>query len=305
MTADSTHVLTELWLRQSRWSAAANRAKAQVNRYRIISLTLVVIAATLGAAAPAIDRFSEVGGRISGFVAGTALGLLPLVRARLGIGIYQTWSRLRSVSEALKAEVYTFLAGVDPYRGPDRVLVLHTRSWDVLAKGDDLLRYLREIRAVARPLPEVTDLASYLRLRVGAQSDGYYRKNATILARKASRVRNVNTYLAILAAVLGVAASFGRVELAPWIGVVGTLTGAVIAHSAAARYSFLQLEYLRTAEHLDRIVQIYGHGAASPDRDDSLVAECERVISFQNEAWMAELVTTPVEEPEAAIPPPV
>ena len=270
-----------------------------------MSLVFVVIAATLGAAAPVIGMASDIGGRASGLVAGIALGLLPLPRFRLGIAIYQTWSRLRSVSEALKAEVYTFVAGVDPYRDADRLHVLRRRSRDVLMKGDDLLKYVDRVESGPRQLPRVTDVASYLSLRVGQQIDGYYRPQAASMGRKAQRVRVLQVCFAVAAVVLGVFSSIGYTEIAPWIGVIGTVTGAVTAHSAAGRYGYLQLEYLRTAEQLDRLVAEYHDAAPTPQRDDDVVAECERVISYQNEAWMAELVTVPPQEPGVDVPPPV
>jgi hypothetical protein len=298
-------VLSDLWRRQRTWSQAANRAKTQVNRRRVLSLALVVIAAGLGAAALPVSKVSELGGSTCALLAGVALGLLPLMRIRLGLETYEKWSRLRSVSEAIKAEVYTFLAGVDPYRGSDRVRVLRARGREVLARGDDLLGSLRDIEAGPRPLPDVKDVPTYLRLRVSEQADGYYRQSAVGMARKARRVRRVQGVLAVCAVVLGVVASSGHTEVAPWIGVIGTVTGAVIAHSAAGRYAFLQLEYLRTAEQLARIVDEYDDAPPTPERDDRLVADCEQVISFQNEAWMAELVTTHPVEADAGIPPPV
>lgn len=276
-----------------------------MGRRRVLSLALVVVAAVLGAAAIPVSRANEIGGRTCGLLAGVALGLLPLVRIRLGLETYEKWSRLRSVSEAIKAEVYTFLAGVDPYRGADRVLVLRLRGREVLARGDDLLGSVGRVERGLRPLPQVTDVASYLRVRVREQADGYYRRHAGGMARKAKLVRYAQGVLAVCAVVLGVVSSAGYTEVAPWIGVIGTVTGAVIAHSAAGRYAFLQLEYLRTAEQLARIVDEYHDAPPTAERDDRLVADCEQVISFQNEAWMAELVTTRPTESDPGIPPPV
>jgi uncharacterized protein YjiS (DUF1127 family) len=69
--------------------------------------------------------------------------------------------------------------------------------------------------------------------------------------------------------------------------VVTTAAGAVAAYVAAERYEFLWVEYARTATELrrlaDRRTAADGHALS----DGELVAECEQVISVQNQAWMA------------------
>jgi hypothetical protein len=167
-------VLRDLWSQQRAWSRAADRAKAEVGRYRIASLLLVVLASGLGTAAPVVSGLSDLAGRISGLAAGVALGLIPLVRNRLGVSMYEIWSRLRSMSEALKVEVYMYLSGVDPYRGEDRTTKLLVRSNEVLERGDDLVIRLRAADRKERPLPAVRDPASYLDLRVEPQISRYY-----------------------------------------------------------------------------------------------------------------------------------
>jgi hypothetical protein len=306
MVFNSADMLQNLWSRQRAWSKAADRAKADVARHRLASLLLVVLAAGLGAAAPELGRVDDHAGRICGLVAGVSLGLIPLVRSRLDVSTYEAWSRLRSVSEALKVEIYTYLAGVDPYRDEDRGAKLMQRGTDVLRKGDDLLDRIRTSDQRERPLPAVTDVPTYIDQRVRRQARTYYEPQARQMGRRARRVRVAQTVLSLAAVGLGVLASTNDTGLAPWIGVIGTISGAVIAHSAAARYSFLQLEYQRTAAELDRILERYEHShPTGPVLDDWLVATCEAVISFQNEAWMAELVTPRRDDSDASIPPPV
>ena len=304
---DPGTVVRDVWIRQRAWSRAADRAKAEVGRYRVASLLLVVIASGLGAAAPIVGDFSDSAGRLCGLVAGISLGLIPLVRHRLDRPTYERWSRTRSISEALKAEVYTYLAGTGAYRGTEREQTLQTLTEEIAERADDLVPYLNRADGRARPTPAVTDVASYLTLRVESQIHGYYMRHGRRMANRARLVRRAQAGLAIAAVVLGVVASAGQTAVAPWIGVIGTVSGAVIAHSAAARYSFLELEYYRTAEQLTRLIKRYQRSVdPGPEMEDWFVSECERVISFQNEAWMAELVTTPRQtSSEVTIPPPV
>lgn len=121
----------------------------------------------------------------------------------------------------------------------------------------------------------------------------------------ASLVRSVQLVLGMVAVALGAVAALHVTELGPWIGVLGTVSGAVIAHGAAARYDFLQLEYLRTAEQLRRLVADYRRRrAVDVASADAVVTTCERVISIQNEGWMAELVKERDADAEPPVPRP-
>jgi hypothetical protein len=72
MTEVANALLADLWNRQRLWSKAADRAKAEVGRYRLASLTLVIVSASTGTAAPAIAEVNATSGRICGLVAGVA-----------------------------------------------------------------------------------------------------------------------------------------------------------------------------------------------------------------------------------------
>lgn len=71
-----------------------------------------------------------------------------------------------------------------------------------------------------------------------------------------------------------------------------TISAALTAHVAAVRYEFLLIEYARTAAQLERL-RDRRHPPADPNQaahaDGEFVAQCERIISAQNEAWMAKL----------------
>jgi hypothetical protein len=308
MTITTTHDLVEeLWRKQRAWSRAADRAKSEVERFRLLSLVLVVLAAALGTAAPVLAPIEPAAGRIAGVVAGVSLGLLPLVRRRLRLPTYERWSRLRSISEAIKAEIYRYLAGVRPYRGEDKVRVLFERTGRFLneSSSGDLVGLLRKSDEEVRPLPDIHDVPSYIEVRARRQIERYYEPKRQAMRRRARIVRAAQVVLGAISVALGLVAGLGATSLAPWIGVVGTVSGAVIAHSAAARYGFLELEYARTADELKRTITRYSIHEQDEESDDALVRRCERVISYQNEAWMAELIKERGDDPEIAIAPPI
>jgi hypothetical protein len=94
------------------------------------------------------------------------------------------------------------------------------------------------------------------------------------------------------------AVSVPQWDLGAWIAVVTTISATVAAHVGATRYEYQLIEYIRTAEELSQL----RHDATatiSPAELDQLVAQCERIISIQNEGWMAKLSSTPQEEPKS------
>ncbi|WP_131787220.1 hypothetical protein [Protofrankia symbiont of Coriaria ruscifolia] len=80
------------------------------------------------------------------------------------------------MSEGLKAEIYTCLAGVDPYQGPqdERDRRLLERS-EAIQQAADILPPAAPISGTSssRPWPEIDSLDSYVTHRVDDQIDYY------------------------------------------------------------------------------------------------------------------------------------
>ena len=285
MSDDST--VAEVWDRQSVWSQTANRMKASIGRFRAGSLILTVAGAVVAAAAGIAGVPPAVASALA-VVAAVAVGLLPVLRPRWSGTVLRDWTRARSVSEALKSEVYLCLARAGDYAGPDRDARLFASSDAVVRDAADLLRHTSGIDPVRRPVPAVTDHATYV---------DFYRPRAAHLQARLSWFRRAELALAVAGVVLGaLAARFPDWGVGVWIAVVTTVTAAVAAQVAAARYDYLVVEYLRTADELARLRRAAAR-ATSPAKLDDLVVRCERVISIQNEGWMAKLSTEPDAKP--------
>ena len=115
--------------------------------------------------------------------------------------------------------------------------------------------------------------------------------------RELTHGRGAELTLAAAAVVLAATAgSLGVKGAAAWVPVITTVSAALAAHVAAARYEFLLVEYARTAAQLERLRdgrQSLADPGQAAHADDGFVAQCERVISAQNEAWMAKLSSDP------------
>jgi hypothetical protein len=285
----ATSVVERAWREQSVWSQVANRLKRDLERKRTLALGFTVVGAVLSAAAVAVGLSSGVA-KVLAFASAASVAVAGLVRVRTGKRAVQDWTRARSVSEAMKSEVYLYLTRLRDEGDDDREVKLGQRIGDIEDDGSDLLRFKLDVTPHHRPLPQVDDVESYLRVRVGGQLDDYYRPRAAELGRKVTLFRRIELGLGIAGAVLAAAAgTWEREAIAVWVPVVTTVGAAITAHAAAARYEYLLVEYLRTAEELERLRD--RRGSASNLTDEALVKKAENIISVQNQGWMAKLTS--------------
>jgi hypothetical protein len=296
----ATDLLDALWRQQSLWSRTANRMKARIERARAGALAVTVAVAMAGTLAGVLTTTQPMAGRVLAGVAAFGAAALPLLRPAWSGRALRDWTRARSVSEALKSEVYLWLAHAGDYRDDLHAARLRENTDKVRTDAADLLRYQAGIEPEKRELPPVHDVQSYFAVRVSDQITTYYRRQAAQLRRKLRWFRTIEIALALLAAALGAAAAtFGRPSFAPWIAVVTTITTAVAVHVAATRYEFQLIEFLRTA---DRLEQLKGKAATAGSTKElnTLATAAEAVISIENQGWMAKLAEDPPEQQAAA-----
>jgi hypothetical protein len=282
-----------VWDRQSVWSRTANALKDRLQRSRVLVLALSVAAAVLVTSGAQLASLSSATGKVLAWLGAAAAAVSAVFSARAGRDAVADWTRARSTSEALKAEVYLYLAGVAPYRDADRLQRLKSRTDGILRSAGDLEARTAGVDAEPRDLPAVSDVPTYTAERVTRQIDGYYRPRARTMDTLAGRFATAATGLAIVAALLSAGAAVLAVdEFAAWLPVVTTVSAALAAHAGAQRYDGLALEYSRTATQLERL-RLDEPDPATADAAalDTYVQQCEQVISVQNEAWMALSVT--------------
>jgi hypothetical protein len=275
------------WQRQSVWSQTANRLKAGQGRLRGSRLILTVIAAALALAASQTKSVSKPASLALAVVAAVGLAAVGLLRGRTNAEQVRRWTRARSVSEALKSDVYLFLSGSDGRDPAEREQRLGAEVQRLEDEAGDLQRYTEGLSAVNRPLPLVHDVASYLEVRVRqSQLEGYYAPKARLMRKRLRQLKVIEVTLALTASALAALAVISA-DVSAWAAVVTTAGGAVAAYIAAERYEFLWIEYSRTASELRRLLARRTAADGQPLSDSELVAACEQVISIQNQAWMA------------------
>ena len=300
-----------VWDRHRIWSLVAEERKSKVTRFRLVVLYLIIA----GAALQTLATQLPAGGWIAALVGGVCLGFVPIITSRhLGRDKTNEWTRSRSASEGIKAEVYSFRAGAAPYGGGDKVDLLVTRVEEITAAGVDLNNFYAMHKSDGKPPPPPLDRNGYIQKRVKDQVDGYYRKTARRLAKKAKQLRNAEYALATIAAMIGlIVGSVGGVEavsgdgaasnggspppefvawvrgnIGVWVAVLTTAAAATTAHIAASRLDEQVSQYLATAQRLENLL-LRLSSAVAPDSPEwsEFVKKCEDAISAQNQAWMA------------------
>ncbi|MEU2030931.1 DUF4231 domain-containing protein [Nocardia amamiensis] len=286
--ADSRRAVAEwAWQRQNVWSKTATDLKAGLHRARQWRLGLTVMGAGLalaGSQLEPVDEAAAVTAAVAGAVLMAAVGVSA---GRHSVQKIRQWTRARSVSEAIKSEVFLFLTSAGNYAGEDRRQRLDAEVQRLEREAGDLRGYSEGVVATARSLPAVDDVDSYLRLRVRqSQLERYYEPRAQLMRRRVRTFKAIGVTLALAAAALAAVAAVSP-NIGAWASVATTAAGTVAAYAAAERYETLWIEYCRTAAELRRLADQRTAADGRPLSPTELIAECENVISVQNQTWMA------------------
>ena len=143
----------------------------------------------------------------------------------------------------------------------------------------------------AKDIPSMPmSVEDYVRERVNEQINTFYVPSAKKYETYSRRWNVGRWFLGAIAAILGVVGGAAPSSMTGvWIGVVGVMTSAVAAHTAAGRYSYLVLSYQSTSDQLEKLVSAWRDKIID---DQELVQECEATISVENQAWMAQGIRT-------------
>lgn len=274
----------EVWDRQSVWSQAADHTKTSVNLSFALVLGLVAVAAVLSALSTQLEVDHPGAARWLAVAAAAAVATIPLARRGSAPTAVEAWVRMRAVSEALKSDLYLYLAGAAPFTGPDRDLLLRDRADELLDSAHDLSGHVLNHVPQVRPLPAVTGPQTYFVQRVDRQVEDYFRPAALRTSQRLAWTRRIEMLFGLAGAILAVLGASGFPAATIWVGVVTTVTAAVTSHLASARLEFLHLEYSRAGGELARLRA----RANNPEADLlDLIARCEQAISLQNSTWVA------------------
>jgi len=284
-------ILDELWREQAVWSQTANRMRHQIERARTASLVLAITAASAGAAAGATADDRPAMATALAIAAALAAALLPVLRPAWSGAALQNWTRARATSEALKSQIYSWLAKSGDPDDPDGTR-LDEAAATLLDGVADLRLHVRDERPATRELPAVQDPRSYFEVRVLDQIERYYRPKAAELQRRLRTLNRLQVGVALVGAAIAAVAAVLGPSAATWVAVATTIGTSLTVHVQATQYEEQQIKFLQTADRLERVSRRAGT-KASTDELLALAVEAERIITAENEGWMALLNETP------------
>jgi hypothetical protein len=311
--SDPATFVESAWRDQARWSEVAGRLKSSLDRWRLAAACAGAIGALLATAAGTIAGLQadpadpwavrwgaelDLARRSSAALAALLLALVPYVlKARVSADQVRAWNRARAASEALKETIYRWLLGAPPFAAAPSPADLVRRCQAIKQGLADLGAVAAAVEAPPKARPASLDPDGYVAERVNAQVDGYYLKKSRTNALAAARLRGLEFALSLAATALGAVAGLAEPMkigwlglLGPWAAVATTIAGAVTSHLAASRYDQQATLYFATAE---RLRGLRDEWLATPDRlapkaVAAFVDQCERTISAENQAWVAE-----------------
>jgi hypothetical protein len=299
--------LTVVWNRHRRWSQAATKQKKTIQWNQAFHLSLMVAGAFSQTLAAGLASTSATYGWAIALMGGVCVGAAPIIsNIFLTKERKRNWVRCRATSEAIKAEVFLFRAGVPPYDDKETpVQILVNRIADISERAKDLkLFYIMTTSDEKKP-PPIMDRIGYIKLRLEPQIENFYLATARKQAKKSTILKTCQHILSSGSAAIGlVAGSTGGAtataggsaavltNLASKIGIWGaflaTASAAFGTHIAATKYDDEVMEWTTAAQSLEnlyiRLPKAVGPG--SPEWND-FVLNCEAVISSNTKQWAA------------------
>jgi hypothetical protein len=299
--------LENVWADYRRCAARSRALKRRLDAIRSWALALFIGGAALGVLSAQLPLPGALAKALA-LASAAAIALSAYLTAQaLDAGVERGWIEARSVAEGLKSEAYRFLAKAPPYDAAE--------ASERLAETVRGLRLRLRLGEFARidQAERLADLPrnwlgpdEYVQQRVRDQID-YFERRAAEHARKAQRLKLCTVALGamgvLLAAAHGVYPQAGA--LAAWVGVIGTVSGAVTTYLFANRLLFLTASYETTALRLSFALEDWsrvpkeGQTAAI----GALVGKVEDILLLENKQWVAEFDRLP-EKPAADSKPP-
>ena len=286
-------MIEQAWNEYRGWARRARTLQTSARRWSYLSFACAGLAAILGTAAAQVAGGSMLG-RALAFAAAVVAAVTPVIgREILSVDSETRWTRARAAAEAIKSECFRFAAQLGEYAGAAAKSTFVARR-DALAEPAARIG----LAPLADPAPKEGDArcppapltaAWYLEHRVDEQIR-YYANGQVENERSATQLRTISFASAIVAAIFGVAgSSFGQEWFAPWIGVMTTITVAVLAYGLLDRRQYLAASYGAMAMRLSRIREMFSEDNVDLD---SLVTTTEDLLQGEHASWSEQMVKT-------------
>jgi hypothetical protein len=283
-------MIEDAWNEYRGWARRARALQTSARRGSRLSFVCASVSAILGVAASHAAGIPMLG-RVLAFAAAVVAALTPVIgREILSTNSEARWIQARATAEAIKSECFRFAASLGDYSGSGAKTAFAMRR-DALTEAAERAGLVPLADPVAKDgdprCPSMPLTASwYVANRLDEQLR-YYAKGQTENERAATHLRTISFASAVIAAILGVMASNFALEwFAPWIGVMTTITTAVMAYGLLERRQFLAATYGAMAMRLSRIKAMFSDGLIDLD---ALITTTETLLQSEHAAWSEQM----------------
>jgi SMODS and SLOG-associating 2TM effector domain 1/Protein of unknown function (DUF4231) len=291
--AERGFMIEEAWNEYRGWARRARALQTSARRWGHLSFACAGLAAILGTAAAQAESGSVLG-RALAFAAAVVAAVIPVIgREILSADSEGRWIRARATAEAIKSECFRFAAQIGDYATSAAKAAFVARR-NALAETAERAG----LTPLGDPIPKEGDarcppvpltVAWYMEHRLDEQMR-YYAKGQAENEQAAAQLRIISFTSAIVAAIFGVAgSSFGQERFAPWIGVMTTITVAVMAYGLLDRRQYLAATYGAMATRLSRIKEMFSEATVDLA---SLVTATEDLLQSEHAAWSEQMTKT-------------
>jgi SMODS and SLOG-associating 2TM effector domain 1/Protein of unknown function (DUF4231) len=279
-------MIEEAWNEYRGWAKRARSLQGSSRQWSRAALVCGCLVAIFGAAASQVPDGLLLG-KAMAFVAAVLAAVTPVLgREILSVGGEAQWIRARATAEAIKSECLRFAAQLGDYAGSSAkdVFVARRNALTEPAERAGLTPLHDPVPTTgdARRPPIPLTVPWYMENRLGEQIQ-YYARGQKENEEAVARLRTIGFGSAVIAAILGVAASnFGQERFASWIGVMTTIAATIMAYGLLDRRQYLAATYGAMATRLSRVKEVFSNGTVDVS---ALVNTTEDLLQGEHAAW--------------------
>jgi hypothetical protein len=276
-----------MWRKYRGWAKLASEIRADLDRWRVITLGLTVAGALLATlATQLLGRFADAGAiaRVLSVASAASMALaawsantmIDTVRER-------NWIRARALAERAKSESYRYVTRVAPYEGDNSSQKLMDRLSELAADGQDLSTptITDDEAGVGKPNAFLTAQA-YVEVRIEQQVSGFFEPKAAANELYAVRFMRLVQLLSGCAAILAALGAYlPEAGIQGWVATLSTVSASVGAYALAKRFQRLAATYRLVADRL----------RMREAAEKSLIVDAESILNGENQSWAADFQT--------------
>ncbi|WP_035514012.1 DUF4231 domain-containing protein [Paraburkholderia nodosa] len=298
-----------MWEKYRSWAMCASTLRAELDRWRFITLLLTVAGAVLATLASQLPGWMANTGSIARILSAISAVSMALASWSANTMIDPTreknWIRARALAERAKSEGYRYATRTTPYDDDKPEQKLLDKLNELTAEGEDVPALsIQDVKPGLDQPSHPLLVQEYIAIRVEKQLTSFFEPKSAINERSALRCTRLVQLLSGCAAILAaLGAYFPGISVGAWVATLSTVSAAVGAHALAKRYQRLAATYRLVADRLQMRLAAWRSAMQSSQDitlDKAFINDVENILLGENQAWAADYISRPVTLKKAA-----